>query len=46
MENLRHKKTPRKFLLKMHFKNVVYTYKSQILKFKIKPKVLNKKEAE
>ena len=30
----------------MHLKNVVITYKSQILKFKIQQKVLNKMYAE
>ena len=35
-----------KWLRKMHFKNVGFTYKSQILKFKIQQKVFNKKDAE
>ena len=30
----------------MHLKNVGFTYKSQILKFKIQQKVFNKKDAE
>ena len=35
-----------KLLRKMHLKNVGFTYKSQILKFMIQQKVLNKKAAE
>ena len=35
-----------KWLRKMHLKNVGFTYKSQILKFKIEQKVFNKKDAE
>ena len=35
-----------KWLRKMHLKNVVITYKSQILKFKIQQKVFNKKDSE
>ena len=35
-----------KWLRKMHLKNVVFTYKSQILKFMIEQKELNKKDAE
>ena len=30
----------------MHLKNVGFTYKSQILKFKIQQKVKNKKDAQ
>ena len=54
MENIGHKKNTceekkisrQKWLRKMHLKNVVITYKSRILKFKIQQKVFNKKEAE
>ena len=35
-----------KWLQKMHLKNVVFTHKSQILKFMIQQKVLNKKAAK
>ena len=35
-----------KWLRKMHLKNVVITYKSRILKFKIQQKVFNKIDAE
>ena len=35
-----------KWLRKMHLKNVGFTYKSQILKFKIQQKVFIKKDAE
>ena len=30
----------------MHFKNMGFTYKSQILKFKIQQQVSNKKDAD
>ena len=54
MENIGQKKNtceeknifPPKWLRKMHLKNVEFTYKSQILKFKIQQKVFNKKDAE
>ena len=54
MENIGQKKKPcekkktfaSKWLWKMHLKNVVITYKSQILKFKIQQKVFYKKDAE
>ena len=35
-----------KWLRKIHLKNVVITYKSQIFRFKIQQKVFNKKDAE
>ena len=49
MENLGHKKNTceeknisrQKWLRKMHLKDVEFTYKSQILKFKIQQKVFN-----
>ena len=51
MENIGQKKKKRKFsrqkwLRKMYLKNVVITYKSRILKFKIQQKVFNKKDAK
>ena len=54
MENLRHKKNtceeknifPPKWLRKMHLKNVRFTYKSQILKFKIKQKIVFQKKCD
>ena len=35
-----------KWLQKMQIKNVGFTYKSQILKFKIQQNMVNKKDAE
>ena len=54
MENIGHKKNTceerknlrKKWLRKMHLKNVVITYKSRILKFKIQQKVFRKIDAE
>ena len=40
------KKSRQKWLRKMHLNNVVITYNSRILKFKIQQKVFNKKDAE
>ena len=54
MENIGHKKNTcegkkifaQKWLRKRHLKNVVITYKSRILKFKIQQKVFNKIDVE
>ena len=54
MENLGHKKNtceeknifPPKMALEKHLKNVGFSYKSQILKFKIQQKVFNEKDAK
>ena len=46
MESIRHKKTHMKRKRKIPVKNVDFTYESQILKFKIQQKVLNKNDAQ